>query len=65
MKKKGQLLKRDLIKKEISSRDRIDSSRKDSPLIVPENGITIDTSEMSVREVVDKIKKLYLERIKC
>ncbi|HEY4695652.1 MAG TPA: (d)CMP kinase [Candidatus Hydromicrobium sp.] len=60
---KGQFLKRDLIKKEIASRDRIDSSRKDSPLIIPENGIKIDTSGMSAGEVVSKIKKLYLKKI--
>lgn len=60
---KGQFLERDLIKKEITGRDRIDSNREDSPLIVPENGIMIDTSKMSIREVVNKIKKLYLEKI--
>ena len=60
---KGQFLKRDLIKKEIASRDRIDSSRKDSPLIIPENGIKIDTSGMSAGEVANKIKKLYFKKI--
>ena len=59
----GQISKKDLIKKEIISRDRIDSSRENSPLIVPDNAIVIDTSEMSVKEVVDKIKKLYLRKI--
>lgn len=55
-----QFSERDLIKNEIISRDRIDSSRKNSPLIIPENAIVIDTSEMSIEEVVDRIKKLYL-----
>jgi len=55
-----QFSERDLIKNEIISRDRIDSSRKNSPLIIPENAIVIDTSEMSIGEVVDRIKKLYL-----
>jgi cytidylate kinase len=32
-------------------------------LIIPENGIIIDTSRLSVGEVVDEIKKLYFERI--
>ena len=59
----GQISKKDLIKKEIISRDRIDSSRENSPLIVPDNAIVIDTSKMSVKEVVDKIKKLYLRKI--
>lgn len=60
---KGQFLGRDIIKKEIISRDRIDSSREDSPLIIPENGIIIDTSKLSVKEVVEKIKKLYFKKV--
>ena len=63
VREKGQFLKKEVIKNEIISRDRIDSSRKDSPLIIPENGIIIDTSRLSVGEVVDEIKKLYFERI--
>ena len=58
-----QFSKRDLIKNEIINRDKIDSSRKNSPLIIPENAIVIDTSEMSIREVADRIKKLYLKKI--
>lgn len=57
-----QFSKRDLIKNEIINRDKIDSSRKNSPLIIPENAIVIDTSKMSIREVVDRIKKLYLKK---
>lgn len=60
---KGQFLERNIIKKEIISRDRIDSSREDSPLIIPENGIIIDTSKLSVKGVVEKIKKLYFKKI--
>jgi len=52
------------IKEEITSRDTIDSSRKDSPLILPENGINIDTSDMSIEQVVDRIKELYYDRTK-
>lgn len=60
---KGQFLERNIIKKEIISRDRIDSSREDSPLIIPENGIIIDTSKLSVKGVVEKIKKLYFKKV--
>jgi len=63
VREKGQFLKKEVIENEIISRDRIDSSRKDSPLIIPENGIVIDTSGLSAEEVVDGIKKLYFERI--
>jgi cytidylate kinase len=60
---KGQFLGINIIKKEIISRDRIDSSREDSPLIIPENGIIIDTSKLSVKGVVEKIKKLYFKNV--
>ncbi|MBC7333206.1 MAG: (d)CMP kinase [Actinobacteria bacterium] len=60
---KGQIMNREEIKKEIINRDRIDSTREDSPLVVPENGIVIDTTNMSIREVVEEIKDRYLERI--
>jgi len=61
--KKGQQIDRALIKKEITGRDKIDSGRKDSPLVVPQNGIKIDTTGMSIREVVDKIKTLYHKKL--
>ncbi len=54
IREKGQFLERDIIKKEIISRDRIDSSREDSPMVIPENGIIIDTSGLSVKGVVEK-----------
>jgi cytidylate kinase len=62
-KEKGQFQERVITRDEIITRDKIDSSRKDSPLIVPENGIVIDTSNLSVIEVVEKIKRLYLKII--
>ncbi len=62
IKSKGKFMEKDKIRAEIISRDKIDSGRKDSPLIIPENGIMIDTSDLSIKEVVDKIKKLYYER---
>ena len=61
---KNQKMKASYIKEEIKNRDHIDSSRKDSPLIVPEGGIEIDTSDMTIMEVVKKIKKLYYGRTK-
>ncbi len=67
--RKGQLLKNGqkadtkLIEKEIIQRDKIDSGRKDSPLVVPKNGIKVDTTGLNIRQVVDKIKKLYHNRL--
>ncbi len=53
------------IKLEINNRDTIDSNRKDSPLIVPEDGVELDTSGLGIDEVVDRIKKLYYVRSKA
>jgi len=63
IREKGQFLERDIIKKEIVNRDRIDSSREDSPLVIPEDGIIIDTTKLSVKGVVKKIKKLYFKKV--
>ena len=52
-----------LIRDEIINRDKIDSNRKDSPLIIPENGVFIDTTNMSISEVVEMIRKIYRERL--
>lgn len=43
------------IKKEIENRDKIDSNREVSPLIQAEDAYLIDTTHMSIDEVVEKI----------
>ena len=45
------------IKEEINERDKIDSNREDSPLIIPEDGIELDTSGLTINEVVARIKE--------
>ena len=40
---------------EIAARDRVDSSRSTSPLIIAEDANVIDTSNMTIDAVVDKI----------
>ena len=61
---KNQAMEENSIEKEIKNRDMIDSTREDSPLIIPENGIEIDTSGLAIDEVVNKIKELYYVRTK-
>lgn len=39
----------------IADRDRTDSSREASPLMIPQDAIVIDSSEMSVEEVVSAV----------
>lgn len=60
---KGMVFEKSDVKAEIEKRDHIDSSRKESPLIVPEDAVTIDGTFMSIEEIFNKIKDLYFERI--
>lgn len=45
----------DKVRASLLERDRIDSSRKTAPLKVPEGAIVIDTTPLSIDEVVDAI----------
>lgn len=40
---------------DLARRDAIDSARKASPLVIPEDAIVIDTSEMNLTAVVDAV----------
>ena len=51
------------IKSEIENRDKIDSGREDSPLVIPESATVIDTSNMSVEDVFNSIKNDYNEKL--
>lgn len=39
----------------IAARDKTDSNRKASPLVIPEDAIVVDSSEMTVEEVVERV----------
>ncbi|MGM0651662.1 MAG: (d)CMP kinase [Bacillota bacterium] len=52
---KGIKLTLDEVIKDIESRDRIDSQRKDSPLTVVDDAIFIDTTGLSFEQVVNKV----------
>ncbi|WP_208558765.1 (d)CMP kinase [Marinilactibacillus kalidii] len=51
-----------ILKQEISERDYKDSTREVSPLKKAEDAIEIDTTAMSIEEVVEKIKKIIFEK---
>ncbi len=46
------------VERQIAERDERDSSRADSPLRIAEGAIVVDTSRMTIAEVVDKLKAL-------
>lgn len=52
---KGEEIPFDEIKKDIEARDKQDMTRKFAPLVIPEKAVVIDTSDMTVEQVVDLI----------
>jgi cytidylate kinase len=56
--KRGITTQLEQLKREISERDRIDSERETSPLMQAEDAILIDTTVMSIEEVVERICEL-------
>lgn len=53
----------DKLKEEIAIRDKIDSERDVAPLRKAEDAIEIDTTSLSISDVVDKIVNLAMERV--
>ena len=48
----------------IAERDRLDSSRKTSPLVVPAGAIDIDSTFLNLEQVVDKMAALIAVKLK-
>ena len=53
----------ELIKKDIEQRDYQDMNRKTSPLCKAKDAIELDTSDMTIEEVVSAIHKLMKEKL--
>ncbi|MCM3666681.1 (d)CMP kinase [Mesobacillus subterraneus] len=51
------------LEQEIAARDKIDSEREVAPLKKAEDAVEIDTTSLSIADVVEKIMDLALERI--
>jgi cytidylate kinase len=51
------------LKEDIARRDKIDSEREFAPLKKAEDAIEIDTTSLSIPEVVEKIMDLVHERV--
>ena len=49
---------RDRIARDIRERDRIDSTRRDGPLVRPAGAIVIDTSHLTRHQVVEELERL-------
>ncbi|WP_456278523.1 (d)CMP kinase [Bacillus sp. AK128] len=61
--KKGIESNLEQLKVEIAQRDKLDSEREVSPLIKAHDAVEIDTTSLSISQVVDKIMTIVHERI--
>jgi cytidylate kinase len=44
----------------IAARDKMDSSRKASPLVIPNDATVVDSSHLTIEEVVGKLKEVIV-----
>lgn len=59
---KGENVKEEDVEAELKERDYRDTNRENSPLRRAEDAILIDTTNLSVEEVLEKIEKIYNEK---
>ncbi|MDP7005654.1 MAG: (d)CMP kinase [Phycisphaerales bacterium] len=57
LREEGKTVDQDQIHKNIMSRDKIDSTREKDPLVCPDGAIVVDTSKLSMVEVVDLLEQ--------
>jgi len=62
--KKGDKVTYAEILKNVEYRDHVDSTREDSPLIIAQDAIEIDNSDLSIVEQFEKIYALVLQKLK-
>ncbi len=62
--KRGDNVSYEEILKNVEYRDRIDSTREDSPLIKADDAIEIDNSDLTLEEQFDKIYTIVQEKLK-
>lgn len=63
LEKRGEIVNFDNLKQEILKRDKIDTERKESPLIKVEDAIVIDTTGHNISDDVNTIVELLKRRI--
>lgn len=60
---KGEQVELTQLKQDIAARDKQDSERAISPLRQADDALLLDTSDMNIEQVVEKIMQLVEERI--
>jgi len=60
---RGQLIDLDTIFSNITDRDRIDSTRKESPLVKAKDAVGMDTTHITIDEQVDEVVRMAVSKI--
>jgi cytidylate kinase len=60
--KKGKDVTLSYVIEEIINRDKKDSTRKESPLVIADDAVLLDTTQLTIEEVVDKIIELTVKK---
>ena len=63
LEEKGEKISFEEVLKNVHERDRMDSTRKESPLIKVEDAIVIDNSHMTFADQVEKVIQLAKEKM--
>jgi cytidylate kinase len=51
------------VRRELEERDRRDAGRAVAPLVAPPDALTLDTTDLAIAEVVDRIEKSTMDRV--
>lgn len=59
----GYPIEADELMDDLARRDEADRNREEGPLICPDDAITVDTSDLSFEQVVDRLERDVLDRV--
>jgi cytidylate kinase len=59
----GSLRSPDQIARELAERDRRDRSRPTSPLVPAEDAVRIDSSSLTIEQVLEQVERLVREKL--
>lgn len=63
LEERGQKEELDKIRESIIMRDRIDSTRRDNPLIKTPDAVEVDCSRLTIEQMVDRLEEIVAQRI--
>jgi len=64
LREQGEIVEVEEVLQRLTSRDFIDSTRDDGPLVCPDDAIIVDTTSMEFDEVVDTLERLTISRLR-